>query len=305
MRGLTGAGVTLIGPVSQDIVRVPGREARAQPGGAVYYAGMALRGFGLPVEIITRLAKADREHLTRELRAAGAIVNVSPSAQTTGFINEYSEDKARRAQTVDGRAAPIRMDDLPPLRTRWVYLGPLLQGDISADLISHIAAQRRHRIALDVQGFVRRASGGKVLAADWPGKTSFLPCIDILKADDAEAALLTGQTDREAAARHLSGQGIEHVVITSGGSGALICHRGVFHHVSIRLASGEAWPISDTTGCGDTFLAVYLAGVMSGEPPFAAGRLAAAAAALKARDFGPLRAGWEDVRELASRLQSS
>lgn len=298
---MTGAGVTLIGPVSQDIVRVPGQAGQAQPGGAVYYAGMALRRLGIPVEIITGLAEADAEPLTRELRAAGAIVTVLPSAQTTGFINDYAEDRARREQTVTGMAAPFGIHGLPPIRTEWVYLGPLLQGDIPADLISHIAAVGRHRLALDVQGMVRRTAGGKVIAADWPEKTSVLPCIDILKADDAEASLLTGRADREAAARRLSGRGIEHVLITSGGAGALIRHRGVTHPIPACLPSGEAWPIKDTTGCGDTFLAVYLAGIMAGETALPAGRLAAAAAALKLTDFGPLRAGWKEVRELAAR----
>ena len=261
---------------------------------------MALRGLDLPVAIITRLAEADAEPLTRELRAAGAIVNVLPSAQTTRFLNDYAQDRAQRQQSVTGMAAPFRIDDLPPVRTRWVYLGPLLQGDIPAGLIGHIAAARRHSIALDAQGLVRGTAGGKVMAAGWPEKTPVLPCIDILKADDAEAALLTGEADMETAARRLSDHGIGHVVITSGSAGALIRHGGVTHHIPACLPSGKAWPIVDTTGCGDTFLAVYLAGVMAGETALSAGRLAAAAAALKLTKFGPLRAGWEEVRALAT-----
>jgi len=48
--------------------------------------------------------------------------------------------------------------------------------------------------------------------------------------------------------------------------------------------------VTDTTGCGDTFLAAYLAGVIAGKQPAEAGHFAAAAAALKQTVFGPLMA---------------
>lgn len=290
--------VTLIGPVSSDSVRIAGQAERHQPGGAVYYAGMALRALGVPVHIITRAALADASVLLAPLRQAGAAVTQLPSRETTRFINIYGPGTDERRQQVSGRADPFTLQDLPPIVTPWVYFAPLLSGDISPALIIQMAQSGQYRIALDAQGMLRGVKDGTVYPQQWDASRDVLPYIDILKADAAEAALLTGQSDAALSARILCGHGADHALVTLGNSGAALCHRGALLHVPAYRPTGKDWPVMDTTGSGDTYLAAYLSQILRGESFGLAGRFAAAAAALKLTAYGPLRADMAQIRRL-------
>lgn len=290
--------ITLIGPVSSDIVRIAGQPDRHQPGGAVYYAGMALRALGVPVDIITRAALADAPALLDPLRQAGAEVTQLPSSETVRFINIYGPDTDERRQQVLGRADPFTLQDLPPIMTQWVYFAPLLSGDISPALIIQMAQSGKYRIALDAQGMLRGVKDGAVYPQQWDASRDVLPYINILKADAAEAALLTGQSDAALSARILCGHGADHALVTLGDGGAVLCHRGALLHVPACRPTGKDWPVIDITGCGDTYLAAYLSQILRGEKFGLAGRFAAAAAALKLTAYGPLRADMAQISRL-------
>ncbi len=294
-------GVTLIGPLSRDCIRLPDLPERQQPGGAVYYAGMALCALGVPVNIITRLAKRDEASLLTPMLQAGATITALASTHTTRFINSYSPDKDEREQEVSAQADPFTREDMPHIATPWIYLAPLLEGDIPTALIRHIAGRGKHRIALDAQGLLRRVSNGKVMPTGWLDKSEILPHIDILKADAKEAELITAQSNPEMAARILCGRGVDHALVTLGASGAIICHRGALIRQPAFRPADKAWPTVDATGCGDTFLAAYLAGVIAGKQPAEAGRFAATAAALKQSVFGPLTADMREVLRVAEK----
>jgi ribokinase len=77
--------------------------------------------------------------------------------------------------------------------------------------------------------------------------------IDIAFLNRGEAGALTGVTGR-AAAEQLLAKGLEQVVLTSGGEGALLVTR----HEAIDVPA-IACDVIDTTGAGDTFMAVALA----------------------------------------------
>ncbi len=292
-------GVTLIGPVSQDIIRIAGTPERTQPGGAVFYAGMALRALDVPVHIITRLAPQDEAALLRPLREAGAAIYALPCAYTTSFINSYGPDTDERNQQVTGMADAILLTGPAPVTTQWVYLAPLLESDIPVTLIRHIAGSGAHRIALDAQGLLRRALHGKVFPISRPDLLEILPHINIVKVDAQEAELITGQRDPEMAARILCGRGADHALVTLGAQGAILCHRGALIRQPAFRPAGQDWPVIDTTGCGDTFLAAYLACILKGRQAAYAGRFATAAAALKLTGFGPMQADWAQVSHMS------
>lgn len=293
-------GITLIGPLSRDIVRFPEAPERQQPGGAVYYAGMAFRALNVSVQIITAAAREDADQLLRPLINSGAAVTLLPSERTCCFINDYSLGMDARRQEILSCADRFSYEKLPPLTTEWVYLAPLINRDIPAEMIHRIAENGAHRLALDVQGFTRRAEGNQIAPQRWIEQDALLGCISVLKADAAEAALLTGQPDPVRSARLLGEAGAAHVLVTLEGSGAVIYHQGVIHEMAACRPRGEKWPVVDTTGCGDTFLAAYLARLMAGELAADAGRFAAAAAALKLTAYGPLRANQGEISALSA-----
>ncbi|MFC6486571.1 ribokinase [Nitratireductor sp. GCM10026969] len=79
------------------------------------------------------------------------------------------------------------------------------------------------------------------------------PLIDIAFVNQGEARALTGADEAEAA-RRLLAQGVRSVVVTLGANGALLVDADGAVHIP-----GVACNVIDTTGAGDTFMAVALA----------------------------------------------
>ncbi|WBU36952.1 ribokinase [Homoserinibacter sp. YIM 151385] len=101
-----------------------------------------------------------------------------------------------------------------------------------------------------------------------------LELVDILVPNGGEARALSGADDDAEAARILSGR-VGTVVVTRGGEGALVARGGEIVH---EVAPVRVEPV-DTTGAGDTFVGVLVAGLADGlelEPALA--RAAAGAA---------------------------
>jgi fructokinase len=90
----------------------------------------------------------------------------------------------------------------------------------------------------------------------------------LVKCNQAEARLLTGEDDPEAAAESMVAGGAQHVVITLGAAGAIL--RGALR----ADVPGEPAAVIDSTGAGDAFLGVLLARLSSSD--FYAPALAAA-----------------------------
>ena len=82
----------------------------------------------------------------------------------------------------------------------------------------------------------------------------FWPLVDIAFLNRGEAQSLTGSSDGAATARLLQ-SGVRHVVLTLGGDGALLASRDA----TIATIPAVATKALDTTGAGDTFMAVALA----------------------------------------------
>lgn len=274
--------VSILGPVTEDRRRVPDAPERRAPGGVPIHAGLALCALGLRVEVRTRLAARDGA-LLDPLHAAGAAVRVRAARATTRFENRYSGDGlATRRQRVLAQAGPFAVADLRGLRAAAVHLGPLLPQDLPLAVLRALRP-RAPLILLDVQGYTRALVDGAVVAADWPDKRAGLAAIDVLKADDAEAAALTGERDPGRAARGLAAFGPREVLVTLGAAGSLLLSRGRLH----RIPAFRPRAIVDPTGCGDSYCAGYLFRRLQGAAPEAAARFAAALATAKIEESGP------------------
>lgn len=274
--------VSILGPVTEDLRRIPGAPDRTAPGGAPIYAGLALCALGLRVEIRTRVASRDAV-LLAGLRTAGADVKLRPARATTRFENRYSGgDLATRRQRVRAQTGPFAPADLRGLRAAAAHLGPLLPQDLPLAVLRALRP-RAALISLDVQGYVRALVDGEVRLGDWPGKRAGLAGIDILKADDAEAAALTGERDPGRAARALAAFGPREVLVTLGAAGSLLMTQGRLQ----RIPAFRARSVVDPTGCGDSYCAGYLFQRLQGAAPDVAARFAAALATAKIEQVGP------------------
>lgn len=103
--------------------------------------------------------------------------------------------------------------------------------------------------------------------AVWPGqpaaRDAIMPALrgaDVAKLNRAELRLLAGTGDLRAGCRRLLDLGVGLCLITGGADGAWFDDGRTAGHVP-----GFAAEVVDTTGCGDAFLAAFLAGLAAEE----------------------------------------
>lgn len=287
--------VCVIGHVTKDIIRV-GQTTTTAPGGTAYYTSVALRSLGLHVMVVTKMAKEDRDSLPKDFEDKGIVISCKKSKQSTVFENVYSgEDLGHRRQRINAVGAPFLVEDVESITAPVFHVGPLTRQDVSITLLKHLAT-KPGIVSLDVQGMLRPACIGRVREEDWPEKEAGLRNVDILKADEREALVLSGQKLVDEAAQVLASFGPKEVIITMGSGGSLVYTEATLHRIPCCGPRKTEYP----TGCGDTYMAGYLYQRMKGMAPELAGRFAAATAAMKLQDPGPFQGTETEVRALLS-----
>lgn len=122
---------------------------------------------------------------------------------------------------------------------------------------------------------------------DWKDKLTYLPYFDFLKTDAAEAEILTGLTDRRAAAKQLYEWGAKEILI-SHNSEMLVYDGKDYYTCPVKARN-----LSGRTGRGDTTFGAYLAKRMMGVSIPDALLFATAAVSLKMET--PVRCGPEQA----------
>ena len=288
--------VCVIGHVTRDIIKINNRE-RVLPGGTAYYTSIALKNLGLNVAVVTKIGNSDR-YLLNDLNKNNIVVFLKVDSVTTVFENSYDgyfKRKSCRMQKVQSIARPFFIEDIPDITPMIFHIGSLTKGDVPPEVLKFLA--KKSIISLDVQGFVREVVQGCVKVKDWEIKEEALSFVDILKANEEEAKILTGEKDMKRAARTLSAFGPKEVIITSGSNGSLIYCQGEFY----SIPSYPPERIVDPTGCGDTYIAGYLYKRLkssTSSPDFTdIGKFSAATASLKLKRHGPFEGTGEDVED--------
>ena len=272
---------------------------RIASGGGVYYGSIALGCIGLDVAVATRLHPDDFPRLD-EMKRAGVRVFATPAPETSGIENRYnSADMERRVCKPLGFAGPFCREDIPHLSARVTMIVPIIAGEVDLPLLRWLATRdpAGGSIGLDVQGFVRVRQGGSESDGDegphlvfrqWPDIAEGLALVTYLKVDRAEAELLTGQTDLQAAARQLAAYGPREVIVTQS-SGITVYAGGRIYEAPFTPRS-----LAGRTGRGDTCFATYVGRRLSASAEEAC-RFAAAVTTLKQEQPGPWRGTLEDV----------
>lgn len=243
--------VLVIGPVSLDHnIDYQGNE-RKEVGGAVVASGFAAARSGSRTAVFTKLNPADADVEAR-FDGSGADIYWRDSRATCSIRNQYfTADKEKRACTSMGVCDPFKFGELPDIETEIYHFAGLVYGDFDGELFEE--ASRHGKVAVDVQCLLRHVEPDKTMAFhDWAEKKQYLPCIDYLKTDAAEAEILTGLTDRAEAAKLLHSWGAKEVLITHNTEVL------VYDGRDIRTCPIKARNLSGRTGRGDTTFAGYI-----------------------------------------------
>ena len=248
----------ILGPATRDEnVDYDGRTEYGV-GGAVIFCAPAARAANPNVFAAVKASPDDEADIRAALRMPEADCAILPSRKTTYMYNRYyTADRERRDAECRAQADAIAPAELPGgIAWKLAHLAGLVRGDFSGELIRSLKA--RGMLAADMQGFLRCNEGGRLTFHDWPEKLEYLPYFDILKTDAREAEVLTGLTDRAAAARQMHDWGAKEVMV-SHNSEML-----VFDGKTVRTCPVRARNLSGRTGRGDTTFGAYLAMRLSG-----------------------------------------
>lgn len=281
--------ICCIGHITLDKIITPQSECHT-PGGTSYYFAHAMlhlngaEGFRL----VTSLAETEMGAVN-ELRAAGVKVDVIPSRHTVYFENKYGENQNNRSQRVLAKADPFTVESLKDVDANIYHLGSLLADDFSLEVIQSLVG--RGVVSVDAQGYLREVRGDQVYAVDWPWKREALRCIDVLKVNEYEMDVLTGQHEAHDAALQLAEWGVREVCVTLGNYGSVVLENNHFYDIPAY----EPKQIVDATGCGDTYSTGYLYMRSRGASPDEAGRFAAAMSTLKLEATGPFHGSEDDI----------
>ncbi len=241
----------VLGHISLDENIYPHNQEK-NVGGAILYSTAVYSALGYKVAVMTKLKKSDYSFIQKFNIPKQNIYLIS-SSQTTSIRNIYlDESREKRISTALAIAEPFFIREIPEnLEARVIHFASLIYGEYQSELIKFFLG--KGKIAVDVQGFLRNAGeDGKLLYQEWREKEQYLPYIDYLKTDAAEAEFLTGQSNTRKAAMMLYQWGAKEIIITHH-SEVLAYDGSVFYNYPLKAKN-----LSGRTGRGDTCFSAYL-----------------------------------------------
>jgi sugar/nucleoside kinase (ribokinase family) len=286
--------IAFIGHYTKDTIVYP-TVTRVVDGGAFNYGANVAARMGLRVAVATRLAREDW-HVVKSLEAIGVTAFAKATPHSTCLRLIYPTDNLdQRTIELTSSAGPFTIEEIVPLEAKAYAVGASVRGEVPTEIVEALAS-KGGILAVDVQGFLRVVRNGTLVSDGWPGKEAILRHVTVLKTDAVEAELITGESDRHAAAKALAAFGPKEVLLTHGG-GVLVYHDGAFHE-----APWAPEAVRGRSGRGDTCTSSYLSRRLTA-PPEDAVVWAAAVTSLKLEAEGPFGRDLKDVEALYNRLR--
>ena len=259
-------------------------------GGAVVYSSCASYAIGYKTGILTKLSFLDKNYLEAFTIPEEDIFALN-SKNTTSIRNIYHcVDRERRTCTALSIADPFTIEDVPSNIDSQIYhFAGLISGEFDNEMIKFL--HNKGKIALDLQGFLRNVGENKEMVfKDWEEKKEYLPYIDYLKTDAAEAEIMTGTKDRKKAAEILFEWGAKEIMIT--------------HNKEVLIYNGKKYytyplkprNLSGRTGRGDTCFSAYITERLDKDIEDAL-LFASALVSLKMERPGPFKGNRDEVED--------
>ena len=210
---------------------------------------------------------------------------------TTEFNNYYSEkSKNVRFQKMKFNGFPVDGE----LRNSKIYhFGPLLSGDIAMNVYLSLKKLSGIKI-IDAQGLVRQVREDNVVWQSNKDVRKILSNFNMIKCDQNELNYITNSKNTSKSIDQLKRWGLKEIIVTNGSKGSTIYSKS---EGEFNIPSYKPNRLKDTTGCGDTYAAIYAYARLKGFPIYEAGYLASAGASLKIENIGPLSTSIEHIKE--------
>ena len=284
--------VCIVGQIVRDINYLSKVDSRVQTfGGTAFYSGVTYNSLGLTTAVHTSFDVHDKPLLANYGFDKEIVLFNQEGSTTTEFNNYYSEKNINvRFQKVKFNGFPI---DGKLRKSKIYHFGPLLSGDIAMNVYLGLKKLSGIKI-IDAQGLVRQVRKDNVVWQSNKDAREILSNFNMIKCDQAELNYITNSTNHNKSIDQLMRCGIEEIIVTNGSHGSAIYSKS---EGELNIPSFKPNRFKDTTGCGDTFTAIYAYSRLRNYPIFEAGLLASAGASLKIEHIGPLSTSIERIKE--------
>ena len=285
--------IAVVGTINRDTIELPDGRVENSYGGLLYsiisLALLTPRGTTiLPLLNLGRdIEKPVRALLSRYPAVSQDGIRVV--GERNNHVTLRYRDAGEREEIQLGGLPPVTIDQMTPFLDADVFLVNFISGrDLSLETFSALRSGTRaviycdiHSLTLGIDDHGRRYQRFVPQWPRWAAQT------DVLQMNEAEARTLSGSklgSDSEVCrfGQAVLQAGPQVLLITLGSAGSLML-TGRGKDISLnRFPPYRPGRIADTTGCGDVFLAAFLARHAGGEDPRTSSRFANRAAGIKA-----------------------
>mgnify|MGYP000203346715 FL=1 len=282
--------VCVIGQIVKDYNYLKGKKypPKISAGGTGYYSTYTYYNLGLKTAVVTSFNKNDKYLLSRQFDNIKIINN--NNATSTEFRNYYRlGDKNYRKQEATYNNRPVK-NKIP--KAKIYHFGPLVPNDINYILYKKIKKRKGLKI-LDVQGLTRDIKNQIIINQINPSIKKLLKGFDVLKCDTRELFLIKDYKKKESIVNYLFDLGISEIIVTKGFFGSTIYSKEKDRTVIPPFIPNK---IVDTTGCGDTYAAIYAFARYKGYSIYHAGLLASAGSGIKTEKTGLLTKSFTKIK---------
>ena len=282
--------VCVIGQIVKDYNYLKGKKypPKISAGGTGYYSTYTYYNLGLKTAVVTSFNKNDKYLLSRQFENIKIINN--NNATSTEFRNYYRlGDKNYRKQEATYNNRPVK-NKIP--KAKIYHFGPLVPNDINYILYKKIKKRKGLKI-LDVQGLTRDIKNQIIINKINPSIKKLLKGFDVLKCDTRELFLMKDYKKKESIVNYLFDLGISEIIVTKGFFGSTIYSKEKDITVIPSFVPNK---IVDTTGCGDTYAAIYAFARYKGYSIYHAGLLASAGSGIKTEKTGLLTKSFTKIK---------
>ena len=282
--------VCVIGQIVKDYNYLKGKKypPKISAGGTGYYSTYTYYNLGLKTALVTSFNKNDKYLLSRQFENIKIINN--NNATSTEFRNYYRlGDKNYRKQEATYNNKPVK-NKIP--KAKIYHFGPLVPNDINYILYNKIKKRKGLKI-LDVQGLTRDIKNQIIINQINPSIKKLLKGFDVLKCDTRELFLMKDYKKKESIVNYLFDLGISEIIVTKGFFGSTIYSKEKDRTVIPPFIPNK---IVDTTGCGDTYAAIYAFARYKGYSIYHAGLLASAGSGIKTEKTGLLTKSFTKIK---------
>jgi len=293
--------VAVVGHFAIDTIRLPSRSAPfVVLGGSVTYVSFVTKRLDGTVSIISKVGGDFPEAYMWLLREEGidvsGVVKLKKGG-TTRFDLEYSKDLSNRKLTLESKAAPIKLSNLPKsLQAKAVHVAPIA-GEVSYEVVKKLKGCAEV-LSLDPQGLLRRfGKTGKVTSRASIDKRLF-SLINVYKSSLDEISALTGHSDINAAINAVHDFGVKTVIVTLGAKGAVLSVEKTVYNIP----PCNSRVLVDPTGAGDAFIGGFLTEYIRQKDSLWCACVGSAAASLVIEGIGPTFFG--EKEEIYQRARS-